>query len=844
MPRFYNTETGQFEELRNEAPGEHHVSVTNGRLPVLTPEGESATVPVENLDAALGEGFQILGAKQATRAAMREGALEGPLPGTQAFIEGAVNSATLGGYGALAGEEFLAGQEASPGAALAGSVVGAVGPALLTAGAGAVGAAARLTPVGALSTGAARIGTAVAGKTGSKILGATAASALEGGVAAGLDTASRQLAAGDPLDAEAIVTSGGLGLVLSGGLGGVAGLGAKGLGKILTNKSKEAIDYGKLSTELDDLNENLAARLDDEPSLTPKERTGKRKMDKSAKEIVDFVNARRGPKVAEEAAEAPPATPMDFTPDDKTIKSARSYFSWVQGSKGQAVKAAQHLGPEADEKLAVLLATDDELARLLGSKKAATPSKEQLVEALKRDPDALADILERRRNASLDLLDLEPMRVSGEVPLTARGKLRDSITDQSDDMSRSRAAQQSAFDDLVEKARASRPQSAPPAVELPPVTIADAAEFADDPRMRELINAHLKNASEVANQFGLLDSNMAKIGKAALGGAAVYADMQDGGLGPLGIIGGLAGAKSFLGGGLPALAANVIRRGAGAVVPGSGMISSGLKSLLAGAAYRQVAGAARVLRKQEVRKAVADHVVKRREAIRQGVLSLGRRVGKSAPIVAGQLLSREQAKKEIEELQRAAANRQQTQERVYESFSSLREVDLLAADKAEMATMTALDTVNSFLPKNPGFGTWGKGERWVPSDAEVYRYRQDKAILEDPTVIFPKINKGTLSVRDVEILKRAYPETYNQIRLDILDNLPALQEKLSYAERFALGNLFQVPVDSTQRPEFMQSMQMTFETEQQSKAASAGSVNNMKNPEPTAAQRMTGTGVD
>lgn len=143
--------------------------------------------------------------------------------------EGVLRGVTLGfsdpllaGTGITTEENILARQEASPGVAVAGEIVGAVAPALLTGGTGAVATAARLTPAGRaamVGTGAAR---AVGGGAARRL---AAAGAIEGAAFSAGNEASRQLLLDEELSGERI-----FGAAIEGaGIGALAG-GALGLG--------------------------------------------------------------------------------------------------------------------------------------------------------------------------------------------------------------------------------------------------------------------------------------------------------------------------------------------------------------------------------------------------------------------------------------------------------------------------------------------------------------------------------------------------------------------------------------------------------------------------------------
>jgi hypothetical protein len=1078
LNRYLNTETGEIESL-TDLPGEQHIPVSRkDRVDVVDQDGKIFNVPLASAKQAIDAGYRFAGAKESRFEGLKQEAEAEPLgqvrAGAGALISGAVPFVGR----ALLGEEGLAAAAAYPATDALGEIAGAVGPALLTGGASAIGAGARAIPAAKIAMGAERVGAAVAGKTGSRVLGTAVTGAVEGAAIAGLDTAGRQVAAGEPIDAEAIATA----MAWGGGLGGVGGglfgLGAKGVGKLIGERSKEALDTNKLVPVLNDLEENLDPRVFDtsetgvfrgvKTDLKPSQKAQAEKLRLAVEDFNKAVNAKRPADAAtglglddvtmpppdklrsktrnvaaptvptERVGEGPPllepdealgksrvpfrasrepalgkrdgrffpevdplagppgldegvegtlktpfvrksteprppqevlpfervsggqgglfrdppevTAPVEFNPDMEKVELARQYMGYLQrAGKGHGHSTGKRLGPEIDDKLKALIDTDEELASFLGQTgKPTTPKKAQdFLAAIKKDPEALQELLERRRTLALDVLENDPGRLNQTSPPIIRGRFRDAFKDidpaQLSPNDAKRMAQQDAFFDLIEEAKLARPgqstrgaasrpaqvaddfvdvagdgrpydalEGLPPVrpePEVPPLDLGDdvpfnafagtklrspdavppvdvagtgqpfdpndgmpwkmgddlgdlgqgyrpftmneAAEHFSDPAiLQKAINLqaeYVKMAMELDPKLGraMAGGNLAKLAQIAPEIAAAYDILSDGSPGALSLGLGAKLLKSQIGkfasGGAPALAANWGRKVIGAAVTGNGFVESSAKSFLGGAVYRHVVGLARGIRKAQIKKAVSEHVLKRREAIKKGILSLGRNVGRTSPLVIGQAVSREQAKKEIEAVHFAAANMQQTQQQIHDNLTAIREIDLLLADKVEMASMLELQIMAENAPKLPDLGAWGRADRAQYSDSDIHRFMSVRRILSDPETVFERITSGKLSMSEADALRRGRPEFYEAVRVGIIENLPELDAGLDFKKKAALSIYFGMPVDSVFRRSLSDALQANFDTQPQQQPDAKG-FNNMKRPEPTPAQRAGNSG--
>jgi hypothetical protein len=222
-------------------------SPTNPTVNVITPEGNAASIPEADLEAALSAGFQLEGEADVQRrltSQAREEQFGGVGGAIEAGVYGAARGATFGlsdvaMRAAGADPVALRGiQEANPGISTGTEIAGAVLPSLVTAGTGGVAGGGRalarealtFTPAGAAARGSAAIaglgeGGSLAARAGYSALGGAAEGAAQTAGSYLSDVALEKR----KLSAEAFVASLGTGALLGGALGGALPLAEEGL---------------------------------------------------------------------------------------------------------------------------------------------------------------------------------------------------------------------------------------------------------------------------------------------------------------------------------------------------------------------------------------------------------------------------------------------------------------------------------------------------------------------------------------------------------------------------------------------------------------------------------------
>lgn len=216
---------------------------TGSPVTVIDQAGNRVEIDPQNLAGIgnyLNQGFRVEGAAEHQSIEAR---LEARHSTGRALAESALSGATLGlsdvAGVAIGGDEYAQGrnlrrEELGAGLDMAASAVGGIVPILATGGAGALARGVASAPAGAVARGAMSAGRAAeqaalargASVSAAKIIGMAAEGTLDGAIA-GVGQALAESSLGNAeLNAEYLVSSGGMGALLGGGLGGLFGVAA------------------------------------------------------------------------------------------------------------------------------------------------------------------------------------------------------------------------------------------------------------------------------------------------------------------------------------------------------------------------------------------------------------------------------------------------------------------------------------------------------------------------------------------------------------------------------------------------------------------------------------------
>ncbi len=145
-------------------------------------------------------------------------------------------------------------------------------------------------------------------------------------------------------------------------------------------------------------------------------------------------------------------------------------------------------------------------------------------------------------------------------------------------------------------------------------------------------------------------------------------------------------------------------------------------------------------------------------------------------------------------------------ERIGRNLDGLHEVFPKIAEQMAIKGMVAARYLHDQAPR-PLTERAAMSGKWKPSDAELTSWAKKVAAVNDPTELLRELEAGRLSIDTVEAVKTVYPKLYEQIVLQIAEEIPELREKLPYNDRVQLSILFNLPVEETMRNDFVMAMQ-------------------------------------
>ena len=139
-----------------------------------------------------------------------------------------------------------------------------------------------------------------------------------------------------------------------------------------------------------------------------------------------------------------------------------------------------------------------------------------------------------------------------------------------------------------------------------------------------------------------------------------------------------------------------------------------------------------------------------------------------------------------------------------------------------------------------------------PQTAEDFNLRADKRglssqvknrlarmirAMEDPASIVDDLNSGRLHRQAVDTVRQLYPATFERIQQELFNQIEANPAQLNYQARIQLNLLFDIPIEPTLQPQFVQAVQTMYQQRLAEQAQPARGV--PKSPDkPTTAQRL------
>lgn len=164
-----------------------------------------------------------------------------------------------------------------------------------------------------------------------------------------------------------------------------------------------------------------------------------------------------------------------------------------------------------------------------------------------------------------------------------------------------------------------------------------------------------------------------------------------------------------------------------------------------------------------------------------------------------------------DKIREAATNPEATQRKVYNELADIRMEDPELADQLEKHYLAKLDYLNKNAPQTQQLSPFFDKEE-VPNDAEAASFGRRVLASDDPTVLLDELAEGRVNQETVETVRALYPRVFRQIENMAVEKLMGMRS-LDYAQRLALSQVFQLPLEPTTDPAFVSSMN-SFYTQQ------------------------------
>jgi hypothetical protein len=168
-----------------------------------------------------------------------------------------------------------------------------------------------------------------------------------------------------------------------------------------------------------------------------------------------------------------------------------------------------------------------------------------------------------------------------------------------------------------------------------------------------------------------------------------------------------------------------------------------------------------------------------------------------------------------QELARAVGDEMGTKQRIHDALGGVRMADPMLGDQLEDLAWRRLQFLHDKMPKDPGIGNiLNRRQKWQPSDAELSKWARIVDAAEHPEHVLESMERGTVTMEQVETMRTLYPTMFQRIQTDIVLRAGEMQRDLPWEKRLILSTMFGVPTDGVLRPESIVTLQATFVTTQ------------------------------
>jgi hypothetical protein len=138
---------------------------------------------------------------------------------------------------------------------------------------------------------------------------------------------------------------------------------------------------------------------------------------------------------------------------------------------------------------------------------------------------------------------------------------------------------------------------------------------------------------------------------------------------------------------------------------------------------------------------------------------------------------------------------------------------LSSAPNIQYALMNKISMANDYLqtqvPKDPLAAMYinPSFSKWKPTSQDIAKFNRVYEAVENPMGAMNKFADGMITSEEVQALKSVHPEIYQQMQQITVEALTGMKEPVAYEKRLGLGLMFEVPVDPTLSPEYINYIQ-------------------------------------
>lgn len=111
---------------------------------------------------------------------------------------------------------------------------------------------------------------------------------------------------------------------------------------------------------------------------------------------------------------------------------------------------------------------------------------------------------------------------------------------------------------------------------------------------------------------------------------------------------------------------------------------------------------------------------------------------------------------------------------------------------------------------NPNLGEMQGQMR--PDPVQLYEFARRVEAVNNPLSVLKDLQTGRLSMAAIDAVKNVYPQTFQSLQVKVLTKISDQPKAIPYEDRIRLGLMFDLPTDTSLRPENLAFAQKTYQT--------------------------------